>query len=292
MAEIQINLGCCKHMFKKRSNNPWRLLMLVGCLTLATTGYADDADNSNDKAPSQMTLTADVGYVNVSTLPTAIADVNPIRADAIRETATQLGARGGLAWRALQIDHSLSQQAEFLDHVFDFNQLLLAHNVLPPVLSEADNSINEPDDTSIRLASKTYDLISNARFVTAPPTWRTYLWMYYDKPDMPDHTLLPTTQAEATLWNIYLKQGWKEGLEQANSIFSINLNRLKRDFKGMVLYRKLYAEHMVSAPFVASTDLGVTGDANHLRINDRVLRITALSQMQPNSNDWNPVLVK
>lgn len=277
----------------KRSQQGLKFLAVAGIVSLALTGCASGSSSDPyDTAPSQLSLAANVGYVNVSSLPASTADISPIRLQAIRETATQLGARGGLAWRALQIDHSLSGQAEYLDHVFDFNQLLLPHNVLPPVLSEADDSINQQNGLALRLASKTYNLVSNARFVTAPPTWRTYLWMHYDKPDMPDHTLLPNTQPEAKLWNFYLKQGWKEGLQQANSIFSINLNRLKRDYKGMVLYRKLYAEHMVSAPYVASTDLGVTGDANHIRINDRVLRITALSKMQTNSNDWNPILIK
>jgi defect-in-organelle-trafficking protein DotC len=279
----------------KKYKNTFKLLAVAAALSVALTGCASSSDSQytdHDNAPAKLALSADVGYVNLSSLPVSTANISPIRLQAIRETATQLGATGGLAWRALQIDNSLSGQAGYLDHVFDFNQLLLPHNVLPPVLTEADDSINQDNGTALRLASKTYQLISNARFVTSPPTWRTYLWMHYDKPDMPDHTLLPSTQAEAKLWNIYLKQGWKEGLNQANSIFGINLNRLKRDYKGMVLYRKLYAENMVSAPFVASTDLGVTGDANHIRINDRVLRITALSKMQTNSNDWNPVLIK
>lgn len=247
-----------------------------------------DNSNSNGGKP----LVAMVGYVNLGALPASADQINAIKFAALRETASTLGARGALAWRSLQINRSLSMQQEYLDHAFDFNQLLLPHNVLPPVLAEADNNIVQPDAVTIRLQSKTYTLLSNARFVTAPPTWRTYLWMNYPKPDMPDHTLLPTTQAEATVWNQYLTEGWKAGLIQANAIFSINLSRLKRDYQGMILYRKLYAENMVSAPFIASTDLGVTGNANQININDRVLRITALSQMQTNSKGWNPVIVK
>ena len=261
-------------------------LLLSACGTPTQGVFA----NSNTTSKS-IPLVANVGYVNLGTLPSSADQISSIRFDALSETASELGARGALAWRSLQINRSLSTQAEYLDHAFDFNQLLLPHNVLPPVLAEADNSINQADAVTIRLESKTYTLISNARFVTAPPTWRTYLWMNYPKPDLPDHTLLPTTQAEAKVWNLYLVQGWKAGLIQANAIFSINLSRLQRDYQGMILYRKLYAENMVSAPFVASTDLGITGDANQININDRVLRITALSQMQTNSKGWNPVIV-
>ena len=262
-------------------------IIAVGVVGLLTAGmpslvFADETE----------TVNADVGYVNVNSLPSTKANINPIRLQALRDAATTLGARGGLAWRAIQIDKSLKEQARKLDHVFDFNQLMLSHNVVPPVLSEADNSINATDQMALRLASKSYTIISNAHFSTAPPTWRTYLWMDYPKPDMPDKTLLPNSQDEAQVWNFYLKRGWKEGLQQANAIFNVNLSRLKRDYSGMVLYRKLYAQHMVSAPFVASTSLGVTGDANHLRINDQVLRITAVSQLQTNSHKWTPVVVQ
>lgn len=60
----------------------------------------------------------------------------------------------------------------------------------------------------------------------------------------------------------------------------------------MILYRKLLAEHMVSAPFVAKAQLGVTGDATQLRINDQILRITGQSQLQPNPSKWKPIITK
>ena len=75
-------------------------------------------------------------------------------------------------------------------------------------------------------------------------------------------------------------------------IFTANLNHLKRDMIGIILYRKLLAEHIVSAPFVAKAKLGVTGNATQLRINDEILRITAQSQLQPNPMKWRPIITK
>lgn len=241
-------------------------------------------------ASSTPPLTADVGYVSLGNLPSGSNLVNPIRREALRETAFTLGAQGALAWRSLQIDHTLKSESSYLDHVFNFNQLLINSTVLPPVLTEAVNSFNLSSSNSIRTASTIYKIVSPARFVTTAPTWRTYLWMDYKKPTLPDHSLLPNTQAEASVWNHYLKQGWKSGLSQANEIFAVNLNRLKRDYVGMVLYRKLLAEHMVSAPFIANTNLGVTGNSQEIRINDAFSRITQNSKLQPNSSKWTPVL--
>lgn len=255
------------------------------CLSSTLVGAAAYADDDT-------ALTANLGYVQLSSLPAGSNTINPMRLSALQDTATELGATGALAWQSLKIDNSLKQQSEYLNHIFDFNQLLLAHSVLPPVLVEADNTLNLADNNSIRLASKTYKIQSPAQFVTAPPTWQQYLWMDYPQPSTPDHTLLPTTQAEANVWNSALKKGWEQGINQANQIFSVNLNRLKRDYTGIILYRKLLAQHMVSAPYVAKSDLGVTGDSNQIRINDQVLRITSSSKLQVNSSKWSPVIMK
>ncbi|MCW5589619.1 MAG: type IV secretory system conjugative DNA transfer family protein [Legionellales bacterium] len=83
-----------------------------------------------------------------------------------------------------------------------------------------------------------------------------------------------------------------QGIKQANMIYNDNLNRLQRDYRGMVLYRKLLAENMVSLPYVAQTDLGITNENGEMRVNDQVLRITALPNLQSNSQTWNPVIVK
>ena len=260
------------------------LLGIIGIMgmTLASCALASAAP----------TITADMGYVKLNHLPSGSTAINPIRLKAIKETATRLGARGALAWRSLQIDQSIKAEATHLNHVFNFNKLLINNDVLPPVITQSDNDLTLDNNDSIRLASKTYEIVSPARFVTTAPTWRTYLWMTYKKPSMPNKTLLPTTKAEAQVWDMYLKEGWKQGLAQANDIFQVNLDRLKRDYDGIVLYRQLLAQHIVSAPYVAKANLGVTGNAHEIRINDKVLRITAQSQLQPNSAKWRPVITK
>jgi len=59
-----------------------------------------------------------------------------------------------------------------------------------------------------------------------------------------------------------------------------------------VLYHKLYAQNMVSAPFVAQADLGVTGDDREMRVNDRVLRITDTSRLNVDSHSWKAAVQK
>ncbi|OGT07401.1 MAG: hypothetical protein A2X78_01005 [Gammaproteobacteria bacterium GWE2_37_16] len=219
-------------------------------------------------------------------------NINGIRRTVLQETAGGLGAQAGLAWRSRQLNQIIKDNSRTLDQIFNFNAMLLDNNVLPPVLVEGRNTLNLANNETIRLSDHDYQIIFSARFVTASPSWRDYLWLNYKKPEPPNTSLLPKNKQELKVWNTYLALGWNNGVQQASEIFAANLGRLKRDFGGMVLYRKLYAQNIVSAPFVSQADLGVTGDRNAIRINDRVLRITAISELDPNSKHWKPVLTE
>lgn len=218
--------------------------------------------------------------------------VSKIREMALKETALSLGAQAGLAARAKIIDEELTKQARNLDIIYDFNSLVLEHNILPPVLLEGRNTLNLADAQSIRISDRMYKVSKQAHFVTTPPTWRQYLWMDYVKPDSPNITLLPKTKMEKQLWKIYTERGWKKGIEQANTILEESIGRIKEDFGGMILYRKLLAMNMISPPYVSNTDLGVTGDSTEMHIDDRVLRITALPELNVNSNEWRAAVAK
>src|SRR4051812_48258368 len=61
----------------------------------------------HQKAPE---ITTNLGFVTVNNLPVGTGFINPIRAQAIRETAFTLGAQGALAWRSLQINNTLVKQ--------------------------------------------------------------------------------------------------------------------------------------------------------------------------------------
>jgi defect-in-organelle-trafficking protein DotC len=176
--------------------------------------------------------------------------------------------------------------------VYDFNALVLEHNVLPPVLLEGRNTLNLADTQTIRVSDRTYKVTKQARFITTPPNWRQYLWMDYKKPEYPSQSLLPKTRQERKLWCIYVARGWRNGIEQANNILEESVARIKEDYSGMIMYRKLLAMNMVSPPYVSHTDLGVTGDESEMHIDDRVLRITALPALNVNSKEWRAAVAK
>lgn len=215
-----------------------------------------------------------------------------IRLMALKETALSLGAQSGLAWRAKYIDDQLVKQTRNLDAIYDFKSLVLEHNVLPPVLLEGRNTLNLADTQTIRVSDRTYKVSKQAHFITTPPDWRQYLWMDYKQPDYPHISLLPKTKEEREVWKAYVAKGWENGVDQANTILEESIARIKEDFVGMILYRKLLAMNMVSPPYVSNTELGVTGDGEEIHIDDRVLRITALPALNTNSEEWRAAVAK
>ncbi len=256
-------------------------LLLAGCTTYVT---ADKVDTTNLEALQSLK------QIRTSTEPAG--DVNPIRADAIRETAMTVGAQGALALRSQQIDDVLKKDTPLLNQAFNFTPLMLPNNVLPPVLVEANTTLNLQDNQTIRIADKTYSIVQQAKFITVPPTWRDYLWMDFPKPEQPDKSMLPKNEDEEALWRSDVALGWRQGIIQADHIFSENVGRLKRDYRGIMLYRQLLDEKMINTPFVATTSLGVTGGGNNLTINDQVQRITNLPQLDPDSKDWQPAVAQ
>ncbi len=208
----------------------------------------------------------------------------------IKETALSIGAQSGLAWRAKQINIILDGQVPQLDQIFNFNALILENHVLPPVLVESRESLKLDGNNAIRLADHTYKIASQSRFVTTAPNWRNYLAMNYEQPAPPHPSLLPQNAQEQAYWDEYVTQGWQNGIQQANTIYADNLARLKRDYQGMLLYRKLLAQNIVSKPYVAKTELGITSSGSDMSINDRVLRITALPQLQADSKTWKSII--
>ncbi|MBV9576145.1 MAG: type IV secretory system conjugative DNA transfer family protein, partial [Gammaproteobacteria bacterium] len=200
-------------------------------------------------------------------------DMGQLRVKVLQDTAMSVGAQAGLAWSSERMNKQMYKDRKYLDTVFNFNAMMLSHGVIPPVLEIGNFSLNLDDPNTIRVADRTYKIVQQARFATTAPTWRDYLWLGYSKPSLPDKSLLPRTSDEQAIWRKNVITGWQKGIEQSYSIFQQSLAHLKRDYQGMITYRKLLQEKMISPPFVSRTELGITGNGEDMRVNDQVLRI-------------------
>lgn len=215
---------------------------------------------------------------------------NIVRSQMIAEAALSLGAQAGLAWQYRNINAALEENSTKLDNVFNFYALVMPHNVMPPVLLEGHHTLKQENESLIRITDRTYKIKRQAHFVTAPPNWRQYIYQSFKAPELPPHNMLPRNSGEHKIWVDCINKGWQDGLRQAIEIFDSNLARLVEDYRGMVVYRKLLAQGMVTPPYVAKSELGVTGDHESLNVNDQVLRIAVHPHMQTDSSRWNPTL--
>ncbi len=222
-----------------------------------------------------------------------IVVTNKMRLVAVHEAGVTYGAQNGLVWASSHINRILEQHAIKLDTTFNFHAILLKNNLLPPIVSEGGSSLNMNDGQAIRFADRTYKIEKEARFVSAPPTWRNYLYLNYTHVAQPDTTLLPRDSLEEkVLWTQGVRQGWHQGIAQAQELFQINLARLQHDYVGMHLYRVLLKKNMISEPYIAKVKLGITGNLKKMRVNDQVMRITSKSNLTLDSKKWRPILIK
>lgn len=276
----------------------WRLravLVLASVLILGPAGAwaqsveGEDADLTPPPARAEL---ENIPKLNVTT-DAGTGMPFDIRQDAIKEAALSYGARGGLAMRTFEIRKELDVRTRYMDKVFDFRNLLIAAPsgllIEPPIISEAENALLiEAGGQDAAVADRYYHINTNARIVSAPRTWHAYLERNWGEVAPPPDILRPADDKERALWIEYVGKGWDEGYAQADQIFEEDLARLTADYQGMVRYRMLLAQKMVSAPYALQIDRGVTGGGNEMRVGDRAVKITGVPELVPGYEQWQP----
>lgn len=216
-----------------------------------------------------------------------------IRRDAVREAALSYGARGGLAWRTFHIREELESRKNNMDQIFNFSQLLIpapsGFLIEPPIISESLNAmVVQPGGMEAAVSDRVLNINRNARIVSAPRTWRSYLERDWGNVEPPPDILRPNDEEERERWRAWVTEGWNEGIDQANEIFQTDLNKLASDYQGMVRYRMLLTQGMVSPPYALQTDRGITGGGNEMRVGDRAVSLTDLPKLQTGYEQWQP----
>ncbi len=216
-----------------------------------------------------------------------------IKLNAQKEAAFSYGARGGLAWRTYYIRAEMETRARYMDKVFNFRELLIPATsgllIEPPIISEAEDAmVINGRGMDAAVADRVLNINKNARIVSAPRTWRAYLEREWGTVEPPPDVLRPENKEERQRWAKWIKEGWQEGINQADEIFQADLNKLVADYQGMIRYRSLLAQNMVSPPFAMQVDRGVTGGGDQMRIGDRALTLTDLSKLQTGYEEWQP----
>lgn len=219
------------------------------------------------------------------------ADVSDNRRQMLTEGGRTTGFRGGKAQRAWELRRDLDARAKQLDATYDFRPLISSRGWLPPVITEATDVAHVTAD-QIRTASRVYEIIQPERFVSNPPTWRGWLMAGLSTvpPDEPTGGLVPENGVQRDIWQAAVNEGWAEGRQSADETLEANVNRLTRDYNGMLTYLLLRRQNLVTAPVVTERQQTVTGDRNKLTTGDRERRLDSRAGFVTDKAKWKPVI--
>ena len=282
----------------KKIKNMTASIALCAMLTCGATNAMADY-NKQDTLPLVM---IDLQKVHATFEDTGLIDEGlegeldialDIRRDAIKEAALSFGARGGQSRRNYELMEQIDGYEDILDRVFDFRQLLIKAPsglmIEPPIIGEASDALLiTGGGMEAAVTDKIYNINKDSNIVTTSRNWREYLVQTWDKVDPPPAILWPKDGKEQADWTKWIRQGWDAGYRLADDTFEAQLNSLTADFTGMVRYRLLLAQDMITAPFALHEDRGVTTTGSEMRVGDRAVRITGPSQFQPGAEHWIP----
>jgi defect-in-organelle-trafficking protein DotC len=201
-------------------------------------------------------------------------------AQAIVDTALSVGLKAGLVWQLHNIQTAVGKMPRFLDNVYNFQPLMIQARVVPPVITEARNLYNQDGDYSVRLSGAYYHIETQARFASVSPNWRDYLTFPQASIDRDDimSMLIPATDEERAAWSAGVKNGWDQGVEQANLMLTQAMERLNRDYVGMSRFHRFVIAGKITMPAIASANNPVSRNGATMIVDDTLLRITTLPE--------------
>ncbi|MCQ0090592.1 type IV secretory system conjugative DNA transfer family protein [Roseovarius sp. M141] len=217
------------------------------------------------------------------------------RYDLLREAAVSYAAQAGYQHRVWEVMRQLEQDSPKLSRTFDFNRVAYAAPretgyILPPVVSRATAAINvDESGQSAVAADEFYRLEIPGRIVTILPTWRDYLILPLEEASEPDDDFLPQDREEKQVFNRFAAEGWQAGVEQADEALGLNFARLKRDYLGMVEYRKMVQAGLVRELVLESSERRSAGEGDELFIGERRVRIVSTARFVRDPKHWKPL---
>ncbi len=122
----------------------------------------------------------------------------------------------------------------------------------------------------MRETARVLRVLSPARLVSTPPTWRDWMDIRPIPSVAPDAVSLPTTSRERDVWEETVASSWALGRTQADAVFASQVDTLKRDYQGMLRYHDLLNQGIVAPADVGRDDLGIVREDAELRLGDTI----------------------
>lgn len=235
-----------------------------------------------------------IGVALVVAAPAAAGEKGAeLRRQAMVESAHAHAAAAAMAERARAIAATLEARAASLDRIYRFDALVLHRAgfvIAPPVLVEVGDAIRTaPDGSRAASARRVMRIAERARILAAIPDWRDWLVRSWPDP-RPVHTvLLPRSPEEQAAFDAARTRGARDGTALADAVHAEDLDRLNRDWLGMIAWHRRAASGMVTEPVVRLENIPVSGGGPVLRIDETVLELADPARLNPVMQLWSPV---
>lgn len=219
-------------------------------------------------------------------------EMTELRRSALMEAAQGHGSQLGFARRAWEIGRRLEEKSGQLSQVFDFSRVASeapagAGHVLPPVVSRSFDAFEgDPEGREASVAEEYLTIVRAGQIRPVLPTWRDYLIFIAPSPEDPPRSLLPQDVRERELFEEWMREGWEAGKLLAEAELEHRLDRLVRDYNGMLQYRRLVSLGMMDRMVLQDADFGVTVEDGQMRIGSRTVRIVSDADFQKDPRRW------
>ena len=222
------------------------------------------------------------------------SDAQSARMRALVDTGTGIGLRAGISWQIANINTQIKKNERNFDSIYDFESLMIRQRVIPAVISEARDLYNQEGDLALRLSGAFYRIESQPRFASVAPNWRAYL--SFPNPITESiatfGSMLPRDESERNMWDAGIVSGWTQGVDQANLMLRSGLDRMNRDFTGMLRFHSFVIEGKISMPMIAAESIPVTKDGGTMALDETLLRITTLPTFNSKLDVWKGFVVR
>lgn len=195
------------------------------------------------------------------------------RSRTMAEAASTLGFQEGFKYEYEKLLAEAESRSSEMERIFDFRRLLIDGKVLPPVIRWSGPLMELHSDTDATQVDAQYRIEAPARLVMSPPSFRDYLQTSTEVLQ-PANEILPDNSAERSLWKEEALAGWNEGVAHARTVMDLAFDRLISDYRGILRFKMLADQGLVSVPILARGDLGIQVGDDVLSVDQKVFRIT------------------
>lgn len=208
-----------------------------------------------------------------------------MRLKLIEDFARQSAIKAAMIATNKQINNIIQTDSRQLDAIYNFNALMIQGKVVPPVISEANDLYSQKGTDQIRLTKRVYNIEKQASFSSTAPNWRSYLNVNYeadafDKISFMGGDLSPRNEEEKRVWEKATVDGWNIGVNEAGIALQQKLERLNRDYIGMIKFHLLAMQGRITMPAISSYNLYDKNTGIQWSIDEKLLRIDTLPQFK------------